>query len=89
MLFLLTDFPQKLKLEKIHGTLIILSYVSPSSSQLQRLLFSLKAQTTTTLWQVTGGYTPNIILKRILRYFVKTPPLKKIIQFQDRLCFFY
>ena len=24
MLFLLTDFPQKLKLEKIHGTLIIL-----------------------------------------------------------------
>ena len=28
MLFLLTDCPQKLKLEKISGTLIIISYVS-------------------------------------------------------------
>ena len=39
MLFLLTDSPQKLKLEKIHGTSIILFYVSPSSPQLQRLFF--------------------------------------------------
>ena len=36
-LFLSTDSPQKLKLEKIHGTLIILFYVSPSSPQLQKL----------------------------------------------------
>ena len=36
---LLTDYPKKLKLEKIHGTLIILFYVSWSSSQLQRLFF--------------------------------------------------
>ena len=35
MLFLLTDFPQKLKLEKVHGALIILFYVSPSSPPLQ------------------------------------------------------
>ena len=31
MLFLLTDSPQKLKLEKFHGVLIILFYVSSSS----------------------------------------------------------
>ena len=41
MLFLLTDSSQKLKLEKIHGTLIILFYVIPSSPQLQRLFFFL------------------------------------------------
>ena len=43
--------------------------------QLQRLLIVLKTQKTTTLWQVTGGDTPNIVLKRMLRYFLKTPPL--------------
>ena len=36
---LLTDSPQKLKLENIHDTLIILFYVSPRSPQLQRLFF--------------------------------------------------
>ena len=35
MVFLLTDSPQKLKLEKIHGALIIIFYVSPSSPPLQ------------------------------------------------------
>ena len=35
MLFLLTDSPQKLKLEKAHGVLIIHIYVSPSSSPRQ------------------------------------------------------
>ena len=38
MLFLLTDSPQKLKLEKIHDTLIILFYERLSSTQLQILL---------------------------------------------------
>ena len=33
MLFLLTDSPQKLKLEKINGTLIILFHVSSNSSR--------------------------------------------------------
>ena len=37
MLSLLTDSPKKLKLEKIHGTPIILFYVSVSSPQLQSL----------------------------------------------------
>ena len=35
MLFLLTNFSQKLKLEKLHGDLIILFYVSSSSPSLQ------------------------------------------------------
>ena len=35
MLFLLTDFPQKLKLEKFHGASIILFYKSPCSPPLQ------------------------------------------------------
>ena len=68
---------------------IILFYVIPSSPQLQRLLFLLKAQKTTTLQQVTSGNTPNIVLKRMLRYILKTPPLKKILQFQERICLFF
>ena len=36
----------------------------------------LKTQKTTTLQQVTGGNTPNNVLKRMLRYFLRTPPLK-------------
>ena len=43
--------------------------------QLQRLLILLKTQKATTLRQVTGGDTPNIVSKRMLRYFLKTPPL--------------
>ena len=35
MLFLLTDSPQKLQLEKAHGVLIIFFCVSPSSPPLQ------------------------------------------------------
>ena len=38
---------------------------------------------TTSLQQVTGGNTPNLVLNRILRYFLKIPSLKKILQFQD------
>ena len=33
------------------------------------------------LQQVTGGNTPNLVLKRILRYLLKIPPLEKILQF--------
>ena len=43
---------------------------------------------TTTLQQVTVRNTPNLVLKKMLRSFLKIPPLKKILQFQDRICFF-
>ena len=69
MLSLLTDSPHKLKLEKIPGTLIILFYVSLRSPQLQRL-FVIKKQKTTTLQQVTGRKTPNLVLK-MLELFLK------------------
>ena len=36
---------------------------------------------TTFFQQVTGGNTPNIVLKRMVRYFVKIPPLEEILQF--------
>ena len=36
---------------------------------------------TTSLQQVTDGNTPNLVLKRMLRYFLKTPQLKQILQF--------
>ena len=42
MLFILTDSPQKLKLEKINSSLIILFYVIPSSPQLQIICFFVK-----------------------------------------------
>ena len=61
---------------------IILFYVSPSSLQEQRLLFLLESHKTTTVQQVTSGNTPNTVLNRMLRYFLKSPPFKKIFQFQ-------
>ena len=88
IILLLTDSPQKLKLEKIHGTQLIVFYVSAGSPQLQRLIFLLKTLNTTTLQQVTGWNTPNLVLKTMLRYFLKTLSLKKILQFQDRICSF-
>ena len=38
--------------------------------------FLLKTQKTTTLQQVTGGNTPNIIIKQMQRHFLKIPSLK-------------
>ena len=57
MLFLLTDSPQKLKLEKINGTFIILFYVSPSSSQLDSEPFPI-------LQQVTDKNTPILFQRK-------------------------
>ena len=36
---------------------------------------------TTSLQQLTAENTPNLVLKTMLRYFVKIPPFKKILQF--------
>ena len=65
----MADSPHKLKLEKIHGTLIILFCVSLSSPQLQ-IIFLLITQETTTLQQVTDGKTLNLVLK-MLELFLK------------------
>ena len=81
--------PSKTKIEnswRIHKNNSLLC--NHSSPQLQRLPFLLETQKTTSLQQVTGGNSPNIVLKRMLRYFLKTPPLKKILKFQERISFF-
>ena len=59
LIVLWINSPRKLKLEKIHGALIVLFYVTTSSPQLQILLFLLKHKETTTLQQFTGRNTPN------------------------------
>ena len=43
--------------------------------------FIKKTQKTTTLQQLTGGETPNLVLMRMLELFLKIPPLKKILKF--------
>ena len=53
-----------------------------SSSATKTFLFLLKTQKTITL-QVTGGNTPNLVLRRMLRYFLKIPPLKKILRLKE------
>ena len=45
-----------------------------------RTLPAKAAAPTTSLQQVTGWNTPNLVLKRMLRYFLKIPPLRKILQ---------
>ena len=64
MLFLLRDSPQKLKLEKIHGTSIFLLYVSLSSPSLQTFFLE-KTHNKTTPQQVTGRKILNLVLKKI------------------------
>ena len=54
---------------------IILLY-KPKLSSATKISFCIKNTKTATLQQVTSGNTPNIVLKRMLRYFAKTPPLK-------------
>ena len=84
MPFLLTDSPQKLKLEMTDGTLIILTDVSPSSPQQQRHCFLLiKTLEKTILQQVSCENTPIIVLKRMIGSFLKFPSLKRILEFQD------
>ena len=32
---------------------------------------------------MAGGNTPNLVLKRMQGHFLKIPPLKKLLEFQD------
>ena len=55
---------------------IILLCKPEFSSTTKTSIFLLKTQRTSTLQQVTSGKTPNIVLQRMLRYFLKGPTLK-------------
>ena len=46
-----------------------------------RTLLTNTKSATISLQQLTAENTPNLILKTMLRYFLKIPPLKKILQF--------
>ena len=50
----------------------------------QNLLFLLKTQKTATIHQMPGEKTPNIILKTILKFLQKIPPLRKILEFKNQ-----
>ena len=45
--------------------------------------FFIKNAKTTTLQQMTGGNTPTLVLKRMQEHFLKFPPVKKILEFQE------
>ena len=76
MLFPLTGFPQKLKSEKVHGALIILFYVSPSSPQLQSRL-----KENATIFSKNSATQENItISKQNLLFFIKSTHKKKQTQ---------
>ena len=66
--------------------IVQLFHKSNSSSFSSKLLFNrtLPAKgrdPTTSPQQVNGGNTPNLVLKRMKRYFLKIPPPKKLLQF--------
>ena len=88
MLFLLADSPQKLKLEKIHITLIIFFYVSPSSPQLQRLFFLLKIQKndhfSTSDCQKNTKSSSEKNAKRFSKNFTTQENIKFLILTEDR-----
>ena len=75
-------------IEKFHGTLLSLFYVSSSSPQLHRLYFSdWKKQKTTSPQQVTGEDKPTLVLKKNLRYFIKLHHSKKYYNFTAEFFF--
>ena len=59
------------------------------SSATKTFPFLLKTQKTTTFQKMTDGNTPILALKIMVRYFLKIPALKKILQIPDRSRFFY
>ena len=88
MLFLLTDSPQKLKLEKPHGTLISFFYVSPSSPQLQRFFFFCwkhkKPHSSAIEW---WKYTKSCFKKNAKRISKNSLTQKKSTFSRQNLCF--
>ena len=83
MQFLLSGSPQKLKLEVsryYNNSLLCKPEFSSATKSFPFLLKKIK--NITTLQQVTVKNPPNLVLKRMLRYFLKIPSLKKILKLQ-------
>ena len=83
LLFFLTDTTQKPKSAKIIGLLKILFYVSLYSRQLKSVYFFIKNACKPILQQVTDGSKRILVFKRMIGHFIKTPPLKKRLEYLD------
>ena len=84
MPFLLTDSPQKLKLEMTDGTLRILIDVSPISPQQQKRCFLLIKSIKTNYSSASEFWEYiNYCFKENYRKFLKFSSLKRILEFQD------
>ena len=79
MLFLLTDSPIKLNLEKINGTLIILFYGRPSSPQLHIINQNI-LEISRTFWNLLKNYE-TIYTNKTTSKTTPTEFLSKIEQF--------
>ena len=80
-----TDLYNAISIDRLHSKSKVRKdswYLNNSLCCKPELDFFIK-KTTTSLQQVTVGNIPNLILKRMLRHFLKIPPLKKILEFQD------
>ena len=73
-------------MEKIHEIDSLLC--KPDFSSATKTSLCIKKIKSNHYSKVTGGNATNIILKRMLRYFLKTPPLKKMLKFQEKICSF-
>ena len=91
MLFLLTDSPEKLQLEKIHVTLIIFFYGNPSSPQLQRICFLIKNTKKQPLFSNWWEYTKSCLKEnaRALRTNFTTQEDIRISRLKKRLLSLY
>ena len=88
MLFLLTDSSKtKIGKDSWERFMKIILLCKPEFSSATKTFF-IKNTKKAFLRQVTGGNTPNIVLKRMLRYFLKTPPVKIYIVLKRMLEFF-
>ena len=82
-------FPSKTKIGKDSWYFNNSLLCKPEFSSATKNSFLFETHKKTTLQEATGGNTANLVLKRMPKYFLKTQPLKKIVEFKDRICFFY
>ena len=89
MLFLLTDSSKtKIGKDSWKRFMKIILLCKPEFSSATKTSFFIKNTKKASLQQVTGGNTPNIVLKKMLRYFLKTPPVKTYKVLKRMLEFF-
>ena len=79
--------PSKFKIGKDSWYFTNSLLCKPVFSSARKTSFLLKTQKTTTLQQVTSGNTPNLVSKRILRYFLISTTQENITISRQNLLF--